>query len=110
MTSGSGTAVSAAPGRRTDLARVDLSGYARRTDVEVLYGQYAANERNIKVNMHIGSFQDFPVRLRVIPVMGSWEKPLNPEVLREASAKVVESLHVTVRPVYMPVPVAEINI
>ena len=36
--------------------------------------------------------------------------PLNFEILCETLAKIIESLHVAVRPVYTPVTMAEVNI
>jgi len=35
---------------------------------------------------------------------------MNLEVLPEALAKIIESLHITVRPVYIPVTMAEVNV
>jgi hypothetical protein len=45
-----------------------------------------------------------------MPIVRSRKGPLNFEILRETLAKVIESLHVAVRPVYTPVTMAEVNI
>ena len=57
--------------------------------------------------MHIGSLYKFPAGLRVIPVVGSRKEPVNLEVQLQAPPKIIESLHVAVRPVYIPVAMAE---
>jgi hypothetical protein len=45
-----------------------------------------------------------------MPIVRSRKGPLNFEILRETLAKVIESLHVAVRPVYISVAMAEVNI
>jgi hypothetical protein len=80
------------------------------TDEKVLYGQHRANKRNMHVNMHVGRLYELSLRLRVTPVVGSGERPLNLEILREALAEIIERLHVAVRPIYILVVMAEIDI
>ena len=60
--------------------------------------------------MHVGSLPESPARLRVIPAVGSRKVPVNLEMLRETPPELVETLHVTVRPVYTPVAMAEVDI
>ena len=45
-----------------------------------------------------------------MPIMRSRKGPLNLEILRETLTKIIERLHVTVRPVYTPVTMAEVDI
>ena len=58
----------------------------------------------------LAALTSFRLGSRVIPVVRSRKEPLNLEVLRETLTKIIESLHVTVRPVYLPVTMAEVNI
>jgi hypothetical protein len=60
--------------------------------------------------MHIGCLYKFLARVRVMPIMRSRKGPLNLEILRETLTKIIERLHVTVRPVYTPVTMAEVDI
>jgi hypothetical protein len=69
-----------------------------------------ADERDVGINMHIGSLLKPSFRLRVIPVVGSRKEPVNPEMLRETPPELVETLHVTVRPVYAGVTMAEVDV
>ena len=45
-----------------------------------------------------------------MPIVRSRKGPLNLEMLRETLTKIIERLHVAVRPVYTPVTMAEVNI
>jgi hypothetical protein len=60
--------------------------------------------------MHVDSLRKFPARLRVIPVVGSRKEPAHLEMLRETPLELVETLHVTVRPIYEPVAMAEVDV
>ena len=60
--------------------------------------------------MHIGCLYKFPVRLTAMPIVRSRKGPLNLEILRETLAKIIERLHVAVRPVHTPATMAEVRI
>ena len=46
----------------------------------------------------------------MFPVVGGRKKSIYPEMLSEILAKIIERLNIVVRPVYMPVPMAEVNV
>ena len=98
------------PGQATMITHL----FARplKTDEEVCYGQYWTNKWEIKNHdsIPIGCLYKFPARLMVTPIVRSRKVPLNLEILRETLAEIIESLHVAVRPVYIPVTVAEVSI
>ena len=60
--------------------------------------------------MHVGSLRKFPARLGVTPVVGGRKEPVNLEMLREIPSELTQTLHVTVRPVYAPVTMAEVDV
>lgn len=83
---------------------------ARGTDEEVLYGQYPTDKWNIYIDVHINSLYRFPVGLPVVPVVRCWKEPLNLEVTLEILTEIIEGLHIAVRPVYLLVPMGEVDV
>jgi len=62
------------------------------------------------IYVHIDRLYSFPVGLQVMPIVRCREESLNLEVTSETPPEIIESLDITVRPVYLPVPMAEVDI
>src|SRR6266478_373849 len=60
--------------------------------------------------MHVCSSEESAVGFPVIPVVRGRKESANLEMLREAPAKFIERLHITIRPVYIPLAMIEVNI
>jgi hypothetical protein len=60
--------------------------------------------------MHVDGLRKFPGRLRVSPVVGSRKEPANLKIMRETPLELVQTLHVTVRPVYEPDTMVEVDV
>src|SRR5437773_11214876 len=72
----------AATGRLPAMPRGDRT--RERADEEVFDGQHRADYRNVEVQVHLRGLHKPPVGLTVPPVVRRRERPVDPELTRQA--------------------------